>query len=102
MAQRIAPFICSIFLLKLAWAFGNVNICNSTADQSGCRQPSDGTKVPIGETLNVFNSFGFLASSIKIAPTFQRNNGDDPLFEVVTHPVLDQQKIRTNVKLISR
>lgn len=91
-----------IILFQTVCALRAMDSCNSTTDLTECRPFNNETDVPIGEAVNIFNSYGFLSSSFKVVSNFQRNNDEDPLFKVDTHSVLDRQKFRTNVKIISR
>ena len=64
--------------------------------------------LPVGEAFNVFQSYGLLAFNINVAPLIllptsraHLNNGSFqpyPLFQLITHPVLDRRLFTVDIK----
>ena len=105
MADHVALTLILTLVLRLSCASSDVEDCNHEYNSTECslwRRFYNATAVPIGETVNVLDSYGFLASNIKVASNFQRNDAQVPLFQLVTHSVLDQQQFNININMINR
>ena len=110
----MAKLTCSVPVIILLLIANEVQ-CNKHNNGS-CPSTMEPACLPVGEAFNLFHNYGFLALSIQVAPLILlpshlnasgsfgiRSNvtsGLPTLFHIVTHPILDRKKHRTDFKRV--